>query len=652
MRKVEFFLLSILAITALLFTSFVESYASEPTKPRSLVADDVSSTQIDLSWDEPADDGGPSISGYFIEVKIGGAGFVDLEDDTDNDDTTYSHTGLTTDTTYTYRVSAINADGISLSSDVDSATPTSTSSPPIQDEVPNVPRNFKAAPVSPTEIILTWKEPTDSGGPSVTGYKIEFRTISDSYEVLTENFGVVTSYEHTGLTQKTYFYKISAINSVGTSNKSSEVSAKPEHSITPTGLTAIPVSPTTIELSWNAPSQTYGGTILNYKIEVELAPGIWEIVKTTGGQTTSATITGLTTDKTYTYQVYADLSVGGSTPESDEVSATPTSSSGPADSRTTPNSPTGLVAVAISPIQINLSWSAPTDDGGSSIIGYRIDVKVGSGEYITLVQNTDSILRAYSHTDRTPDITYSYKVFAINSVGTSGSSNESFTTPRSTSGETVDTEPSSPTNLRTTTITQTKIDLTWNAPTDDGGKQITGYKIEVKVGSGSYTTLVINTGTTSRTYSHAGLSSDTKYTYLIYAINSIGISDTSNQASATTLVLVGSEEPESSAPRFIDPELGAQFYLDRYYDEPIYKEWFDSNFPDYTIEDAIEIAIPGSFPDETETDSAAPSFIDSELGAQHYLDRYYNEPSYKEWFDSNFPDHTIEDAIEIAIPVP
>jgi len=38
-----------------------------------------------------------------------------------------------------------------------------------------------------------------------------------------------------------------------------------------------------------------------------------------------------------------------------------------------PNPPSGLVAVAISPTRVDLSWNAPTDDGSSLIIGYRID---------------------------------------------------------------------------------------------------------------------------------------------------------------------------------------------------------------------------------------------------------------------------------------
>ena len=38
-------------------------------------------------------------------------------------------------------------------------------------------------------------------------------------------------------------------------------------------------------------------------------------------------------------------------------------------------------------------------------------------------------------------------------------------------------------------------------------------------------------------------------------------------------------------------------------------------------------------------------FVDLTKGPQHYIDRYNNEPSYKEWFDSNFPNYTIEEAV-------
>jgi len=74
-------------------------------------------------------------------------------------------------------------------------------------------------------------------------------------------------------------------------------------------------------------------------------------------------------------------------------------------------------------------------------------------------------------------------------------------------------------------------------------------------------------------------------------------------------------EPQSvtNVPDFVDPKQGAQYYLDRYNNESAYKDWFDTNYPDYTIKEAIELAIPDAFP---EPSSNVPNFVDPKQGAQ------------------------------------
>jgi hypothetical protein len=47
----------------------------------------------------------------------------------------------------------------------------------------------------------------------------------------------------------------------------------------------------------------------------------------------------------------------------------------------------------------------------------------------------------------------------------------------------------------------------------------------------------------------------------------------------------------------------------------------------------------------TDNQKPVPNFADPTKDPQHYLDRYYNEDNYKEWFDSNYPDYTIEQAV-------
>jgi len=53
--------------------------------------------------------------------------------------------------------------------------------------------------------------------------------------------------------------------------------------------------------------------------------------------------------------------------------------------------------------------------------------------------------------------------------------------------------------------------------------------------------------------------------------------------------------------------------------------------------------IPETFSENEE--SELPDFVDPEKEPQHYLDRYYNESTYQDWFDRNYPELTIEEAV-------
>ena len=617
-----------------------------PNSPTSLTAVDMSPTSIELTWIRSAENNGPPVIGYKIEVKEGSSSYATLVDNTQSTNTKYTDTGLTTNTEYTYKISAINSIGASLVSNEASATPLTTSSEPTANIKPNSPKSLKAVAGSPTEMILSWKEPTPNNGPDVTGYEIEFKTSSGDYTLLTTT-GLVTTYTHTDLTPGTlYTYRVYAKNSEGTSSPSGFATGKPEHTEVPTNLQADDISPTSILLTWSAPSLTYG-TITGYTIFKVFSSGVYDTITDTSTPQTSYTVTGLETDKAYTFVVKARYNTGTSSAVSSSASTTPTLDSEPPSKFNVSSPPVSLTATAISPIQIDLGWNYPTKDGGTSITGYRIDVKVGNTNYITLQQDTDSSTRTFSHLDLTTDTQYSYKVYAINPVGTSGPSNEASTIPSTSSSPPQSKEkPGPPRSLKATAVSPTQINLSWKQPSDDGGSSITGYKIEVKKGTGSYAVLSSNIGKNTQ-YTHIGVIAGTNYQYKVYSINSIGPSTSSATASVTPQP--EEQEPVSNIPDFVDPKQGAQFYLDRYYDEIAYKEWFDTNFPDYTIEDAIELAIPGTF---TEDESEKPilSFIDTTLDPQYYIDRYNNEPTYKEWFDENFPDYTIYEAVGIEEP--
>ncbi|MGQ0605662.1 MAG: fibronectin type III domain-containing protein [Candidatus Nitrosotenuis sp.] len=514
------FLLTLFYIV--IFASISDAFAATaPDPPTNVSATAVSATQVNLLWSAPTNDGGSGVNSYKIEYKVGSGSYSILVASTGGPTTYYSHTSLTTGTTYTYKISAINNIGTGSPSSEASATPTSSSS----GALPGAPTGLTGVAASPTQANLSWTAPTNTGGYPVTGYKIEYRISSGSYSTLVSNTGsTTTSYSHTGLTtNQVYVYRVYTITQFGTSAQASgEAVVQPTSSSaltapnSPTGLSSTAVSPTQINLSWTAPTNNGGSAITGYKIEVKSGTGTFSnLVSNTGSTTTTYSHTSLTTGTTYTYRVSAINSIGTSSTSS-EASATPTSSS----TSGTPGSPTGLVATVISSTQINLSWSTPSSNGGYQITGYKIEYKIGSNNYGNLVTNTGTTGTSYSHTSLTSGQLYTYRVSAINSIGTGPASSEASATPTSSSSSA--NVPGTVTGLTATSASPTQINLSWGAPTNNGGSAVTGYKIESKKGVGAFETLVSNSQSTTTSFSHTGLTTGTSYYYRISAINSVG----------------------------------------------------------------------------------------------------------------------------------
>ena len=198
-----------------------------------------------------------------------------------------------------------------------------------------------------------------------------------------------------------------------------------------------------------------------------------------------------------------------------------------------PGAPTGLTATASGTSTIDLSWTAPSDDGGSAISGYRIEVSPNGGSSWTRPRRRH---RRHQHHllpgPRLPP--------APPATTASRRSTRSAPAPPPTSTTPPPTTPPPPCPAPRPASRQRpagppRIDLSWTAPADNGGASITGYRIEVSPnGTSSWTNRVANTGTTSTSYSHTGLSAGTTRHYRVSAINSVGTGAASNVDDATT----------------------------------------------------------------------------------------------------------------------
>ena len=91
---------------------------------------------------------------------------------------------------------------------------------------------------------------------------------------------------------------------------------------------------------------------------------------------------------------------------------TPVSPAGP--DTTPPTAPTGLNATAVSSTQVNLGWTASTDNVG--VTEYRVERCAGSG-CTNFVQVGTPTGTSFNDTGRSPSTTYRYQVRAADAAG-------------------------------------------------------------------------------------------------------------------------------------------------------------------------------------------------------------------------------------------
>ena len=299
----------------------------------------------------------------------------------------------------------------------------------------------------------------------------------------------------------TYYYKVAAVNSGGTSPLSTEVSATPEPAAptAPTGLTATAAN-ASVKLSWTASTgatsyNVYRGTTAGGEATAALATGI---------TITSYTDTSVSNGTAYYYKLAA-VNSGGTSPLSTEVSATPEPSA--------PTAPTGLTATAGN-ASVKLSWTAST--GATSYNVYRGTTTNGEA---TAALATGITIASYTDTTVSNGTTYYYKVAAVNSGGTSGLSTEASATP-------LGNVPPVPVEL-TATAGNAEVMLHWSA--SSGATSYNLYRGTMPGGEGA---TPIAAGVRTTNYVNTGLANGTTYFYKVAAVNAEGISALSAEASA------------------------------------------------------------------------------------------------------------------------
>lgn len=254
-------------------------------------------------------------------------------------------------------------------------------------------------------------------------------------------------------------------------------------------ITSATAGNASVAVSWTAPAYVGSGTV-NYALYRTPAGGSATLVY--NSTSTSFTDTGLANGTSYSYTVYAS-NTWGTGGVSNTVATTP---------YTIPSTPSVAATPGNGSISITFSSSS---DGGSAIYYYQYS--------LDNINWSGAVSSPVNITGLTNGTLYTIRVRAVNAAGNSGTGSATATTWN---------VPGAPTSFGYTSKTESSINLSWSAPSSNGGSAITGYTL-YRGATQIYPTLPATSGTAT-SFNDTGLAFETSYSYSVYAVNAIGSS--------------------------------------------------------------------------------------------------------------------------------
>ncbi len=455
-----------------------------PTDPIATAASSITQSGFIANWnsvtgatdydlDVATDSGFGSIIGLYTNISL----------------TSKSVTGLTSGTTYYYRVRSNNASGTSSNSNSISTI-----------TIPADPIAIAASSITQSGFIANW-----NSVQGATDYDLDVATDSGFGSIIGSYTNIsLTSKSITGLSvSTTYYYRVRSTNASGTSSNSNAIST-----ITvpadPTATVANYTTQSTFTAGWNSVA---GAGSYDLVVATDVAfTAILSSYNNLSVNGTTQSVIGLTTGTTYYYRVRS-TNVSGASSYSNIISVI-----------TIPADPIATAASSTTQNSFMANWNSVT---GAS--GYRLDVSTNSGFTATLslynnlsVSGTSQIVTGLS-----AGTNYYYRVRSFNSSGTSSNSNTI----------SLITIPANPTAIAASSITQNGFTANWNSVTG-----ASGYYLDVSADAfasvlSSYNNIAV-AGTSQNVI---GLTAGTTYYYRVRSANTSGASSNSNTISTITV---------------------------------------------------------------------------------------------------------------------
>ena len=494
-------------------------------------------SSIYVIFSPPSDDGGNTITKYNIYYDLTNTGttftkYV-LSTSSITSDMSYEFTSLTKGQKVMIKISAENSIGEGIISDkyifVASTKPNAPQNFAVSSiniaSTNTVLRTLSASSGSFANVIITWDAPSDDGGSDLLNYKLyidnnEAGSISGFVAVDTDISAWNTQYEIDNLdVGRTYSLLLVASNINGDSDALTASMTTATVSSHPYDLKISSSAVSSINIEWTKPETENGAVITSYKIYYQDITDSSQPLQNvlTNSIVTIHSLTGLTADHQYKLYVTAINDIGESRNSNTVLSYAS-------------SVPSGLAAptvVSHSLNSISIAWTAPTAST-LSVTGY--DVLIDNGEdntpYITVYSGKyiNNVL-SFEIKNLTPGNYYNIAIIAYNAAGASDLS--------PTLRELCGALPKPPNKIKAVSISSTSITISWNAPDDTGGIDLTNYVIYITSPTASSAT--VDHSVTSYTLSTVTVG--TTYVFELTSKNLIGESAHSSSLSVTAVDL-------------------------------------------------------------------------------------------------------------------
>ena len=429
----------------------------EPDAPRNVRITGHGDRELTVAWDAPSDTGGSQITDYKVQWKSGSDGYDPNLRQDEPGASPHTIDQLANGTEYTVQVIAVTTAGDGSPSTEAKGTPSRKPDAPI----------IQSVTPGHTQLVVTWSEPANGGNP-IANYKIEYKEQDAQswrlhkevdHNTLTETIGSLTN-------GTIYVVQVSAknINGYGDPSVEEPGTPRPDPSVSGVTVAETSITRTTAIATVAIDNQTSESQTVHLRHRVNTSGSLWTDAtpKDTSAATETFDLSSLTGNTEYVVEAW--LVATSSTKESVTFTTDPVEADAPRNVRITGHGNK----------ELTVAWDAPSDTGGSQITGYKVQWKLSSqNDWNTSTEREDDDDQSpYKITENlTNGDEYAVRIIAVTSAGDGSPSNEAKDTPR--------TIPDAPT-ITNVTVSDRKLTITWTAPNEDGGAEITGYKVQWK----------------------------------------------------------------------------------------------------------------------------------------------------------------------------